>query len=154
MTPQEKLERVLELVRQRDEIDAELLELMGGEEEVEEQEVVAPKQKRPYKKSKAKKAARTVTCKKCGNAGHLAKTCPTSLGDTPEPAPAESPDRSNGRTMLDKPLRLTATEFADVCEQLGDGLSISIVGFNFGHVELDEIRKASISDSYQDYLRR
>jgi uncharacterized protein (DUF433 family) len=40
----------------------------------------------------------------------------------------------------------------EVCEQLGDGLTIENVAFSYSHVEIAEIRRASISDSYADYV--
>jgi hypothetical protein len=61
--------------------------------------------------------------------------------------------RSNGRTILDRPLRLTETEYNEVAEQLGDGLNTEAVAFSYPHVEMSEIRKVSISKNYEDYLR-
>jgi hypothetical protein len=52
-----------------------------------------------------------------------------------------------------KLLRLTETECNEVAEQLGGGLNTEAVAFSYPHVETSEIRKVSMSESYEDYLR-
>ena len=69
MTPEEKLEKVEELLAARDEITAELLALMGaeveeGEEEADEEEdTPAPQSKKTRK------------CSGCDKPGHTLRTC-------------------------------------------------------------------------------
>src|SRR4051812_46513207 len=66
MTPEDKLEKVEELLAARDEITAELLELMGAteDEEIEEEEDEGPA---PTKKQRK--------CSVCGMPGHTAQSC-------------------------------------------------------------------------------
>ena len=61
--------------------------------------------------------------------------------------------KSNGRTILDKLLRLTETECNEVAEQPGDGLNTEAVAFSYLHVGTSVICKVSISENYEDYLR-
>ena len=148
MTPEEKLEKVEELIAARDEIIAELLELLGAVDE-EEEEVVeepTPKRGRPKKETtttKAKSAAGRKPCEECGSIGsrHF-KTCSKS-GDAKEP---------EARTILDEPARLNEAEYKEVREQLDDGLTVTEVGFNYPKVELSEIRKARLAESFRDYI--
>lgn len=153
MTPQEKLERAKQLIAAQAEIEAELLELMGAEEEAEEEEPAPTK--RQYKKRGPKPS--TKGCAECGSPSKHKSFCskskakPQKLFTPTEETTPVGITRSNGRTILDKPLQLTATEYAEVCEQFGEGLTIEMIAFNYPHVEIAEIRKASISDNYRDY---
>jgi hypothetical protein len=62
--------------------------------------------------------------------------------------------KSNGRTMLDKPLRLTEREFKEAQEAIIDGLTLTQVGFSYPEVDLTEIRKVTASLDYEDYLTK
>jgi hypothetical protein len=77
MTLNEKIERVRELLAQRDEVERELTELLGGGlPETPAPRVKPPKTKAEKSKTtKTHQGKRTVTCKKCGKTGHIAKTC-------------------------------------------------------------------------------
>jgi len=57
-----------------------------------------------------------------------------------------------GRTILDEPLRLNEEQYDDVMASIGDGLSLDNVGYSYPDIELHEIRKASNSENYNDYL--
>jgi hypothetical protein len=236
MTPEERLEKVEELIAERDEITAQLLELMGAvddEEEEEEEEVAPVRAKRQKDKTIAKgtsyargarppcsecgsvgsrhfktctksstnkrgetdlppqtvekiiamrrdgwsanmletelgirravigkilkhagfaskpTSADNMRCAKCKEKGHQASNCPT--GDS-----LDQLDRAEGqpvgRTILDAPVRLNENEYNEVREMLGDGLSITEVGFNYPQVELSEIRRAKNASGYEDYI--
>jgi hypothetical protein len=77
MTLNEKIERVRELLAQRDDVERELTELLGGGlPDTPAAPVKAPKAKAAKSKdAKTHQGKRTVTCKKCGKTGHIAKTC-------------------------------------------------------------------------------
>lgn len=66
---EQKLARLKELMAQREEIDAEIDQLLGGGQ---------PKEKR------------TRRCKICGEFGHDARTCPKANGQTEKPDVLES----------------------------------------------------------------
>ena len=149
MTPEERLEKVEELIAERDEITAQLLELMGEvgeEEEVEEEEEAAPRQK---KQQKAHAPTNAKGCTESGSPSRHKKTCSkagmtatskTRASKTERFVPTEEMTpvgitRSNRRTILDKPLRLTEQEFKEVQEAIIDGLTLTQVGFSYpqGH---------------------
>jgi hypothetical protein len=77
MTLNEKIERVRELLAQRDEVERDLTQLLGGGlPDAPAAPVRAPKAKAAKPKAvKTHQGKRTVTCKKCGKTGHIAKTC-------------------------------------------------------------------------------
>ncbi len=61
----DKIERVRELIKKRDEIDAELAELFAG----------------------GSVAKKTNKCSLCGQEGHTARICPNKEPLKPQPAP-------------------------------------------------------------------
>jgi hypothetical protein len=77
MTLNERIERVRELLAQRDEVERELTQLLGGGlPDAPAAPIKAPKAKTAKPKAvKTHQGKRTVTCKKCGKTGHIAKTC-------------------------------------------------------------------------------
>jgi hypothetical protein len=197
MTPEERLEKVEDLIIARDEITAQLLELMGAvdcEEEVEEvEEEPPPRSKkasassivngcaecgspRRHKSNCSKRSPTTdkvigkgtsfarsprKPCDECGSTGTRHFTTCSMSGAKPQkpfvPTEEMTPvgvEKSNGRTILDTPLRLTEQEFKEAQVAIIDGLTLTQVGFSYPHVELSEIRKVTDSLDYEDYLTK
>jgi hypothetical protein len=121
----------------------------------------APTNDKAIGKGTANARPHRTPCEQCGSTGtrHF-KTCSMSGSKPQKPfAPTEEMTpvgtaKSNGRTILDKPLRLTEQEFTEVSEQIGDGLSLSNIAYSYTHVELSKIYKASESENYADYLTK
>lgn len=177
MTPEDKLEKVEELLAARDEITTELLELLGATDDGEEEEVEAPRRGRPKKEETiASNAPHTRAprgaCHECGSTGsrHF-KTCqqanPVKSGGNDAPVgdrrfkehdkvmadfTEKMNDEPEGRTILDEPERFTEQEYKDVHASFADGLSPSEIAFSFPHIERLEIRKAVDAETYREYL--
>jgi hypothetical protein len=88
MTLNEKIERMRELLAQRDEIERELGGLLGGDEiasSAAQRNTQKPTKTKETKTKAAKthSGKRTVTCKKCGKTGHIAKTCTAPAAAAP-----------------------------------------------------------------------
>jgi hypothetical protein len=146
MKPEEKLAHIEKLIRQRDAITAELILLIGGEgepkrddDEVADEEKQEPAPK-PPPKGKDTKAAKG--CTECGSPSRHKSSCSKA---------AKKPGAQKVRDVLDGP-RLTEEEYDEVCGQIGDGLGIENIAYSYPHVNIAEIRKASKSDDYADYL--
>ena len=179
MTPEEKLEKVEELLAARDEITAELLELMGAKTEEEEEE---PEPVLVKKAGKVPKASTSNGCVECGSKRRHKATCSKvktgkssqekidppvgdrrykkhdevmsefneNMGEL-TPTDTALPKR---RTLHSAPLRLTEEQYHEVMEQLGDGLTTSMINFSYPDIELVEINKAATSENYEDYLKK
>jgi hypothetical protein len=177
MTSEEKLEKIEELIAARDEITEQLLELMGApvdeEGEVDEEEP-APSQKKkvrvcgqcgrpghmrnqcdgnPQSSAPAKaQGKQRQPCKECESIGtrHF-KGCSQAkpVGGWGK---VEEPAEQKGRTILDAPVRLSKQEYNEVREQIDEGLTIEMISFSYPQVDIAEIRRAKISDSFTDYI--
>lgn len=95
------------------------------------------------------KKPRTVTCKKCGETGHLQKTCTWAAS----PKEVSSAPEKVGERDIDKPPKMmTAEEFADIKEGYNDGMSIDMYRITYSHLDLVEMRKVAEFDEYKDYV--
>jgi hypothetical protein len=83
---------------------------------------------------------RTVTCSKCGNKGHLAKTCTIT----------ETPDKA-GERDIDKTARLTEEHWDDIKSTLDDGISIGAQRLSYPQYEEQEMRRAVEFETFADY---
>lgn len=136
-----KIERVRELLAQRDQVERELTELLGGDVLA----APAPRAKKPKAKAIQSKAAkpqngkRTVTCKKCGKQGHQAKTCNAAAPAVVMP------------TFGDKHL-LTEDQFDELkhLQSIGDLISKDFAAHH--DVPVAQVNRAIACRNFEEYV--
>lgn len=127
MNAHEKLERLEELLEERNRINAELIAML--EPASEEKEEVEPV---PGKRKQRK-------CSQCGKPGHIARKC---LRAAAAPAP-----------LKDKPDQLTEEQFDEMKElQKSGDLSTRVFAAEHG-LAITEVNRAIPFARYEDYAR-
>jgi hypothetical protein len=160
MTPEQKLQRVMELMQQRADIYEEMLALMGNapadaeDEDAEEDEEDAP-QPVPVNKKTVPKTGKG--CAECGSPSRHKSSCSKSKSSgaksfVPDEKPVRTYTAKGSKPARSYDKQLNEKEFGEVCEQFGDGIGIENIAFSYPHVNISEVRKATISDSYDDCL--
>jgi len=133
MTLDDRIASIRTLLKERDDIDARLAQLIGDEAQSASSGKPAKRAPRAPKPT-PKKGAKV--CKKCGKPGHMAKTCTTPTAATP--------------TFGDKAL-LTEDQFDELkhLQSIGDLISKD---FAFDRdLALSEVNRAIMSRNYEAY---
>lgn len=134
MQLEEKIAEIRGLIAQRDEIDAQLSDLLTAGPKPLTVLDKPRKQGAPGRKKGAR------TCKECGKPGHIAKTCPVNRGAAPV-------SRFNQSVA-----RLTEDQF-DELKQLQLIGELSSLEFSVEHsIDLGEVNRAITSRTFNDYM--
>jgi hypothetical protein len=158
---EEKIAKFRELIARRDEIDAELLALVGG---TATDEPTSPPRKQKYKK-RAPKEARSWTpkqegakrkrgepCSECGSKGwrHFA-TCSRNGAYTRKVVGDRADTGSHGKSILDNPEKITIADWVEMKEQFDDGVGTEMLRLSFPQYEPMEIKRAVKFDTFREY---
>ncbi len=137
-----KIERVRELLAQRDEIDRELGDILGGSHDAPptpRKESAKPRET-PKKNVGGRKAGSVHLCSGCGKQGHSIRTCPKARGmhpDNPKPDVTIEIDEGQYEKLRDA---MHDREFMSAKYALTNKLSPR------------EVNAAIRSTDYEDYL--
>ncbi len=139
MTLENKIERTRELLAQRDEIDRELGELLGGSHEAP-RETRKETLKTTKKNAGGRKPGSVHLCSGCGKPGHSIRTCPKARGqhpDNPKPEPTTE---------------LTEDQYDELRDAMHDRDFMSAKYALTHKLSPREVNAAIRSTDYEDYL--